>query len=62
MIPKDFANSFAEKMKESAEKENKFKEQTLECLNDLYDILERIYVRIESIEYIIENHYNKDSK
>lgn len=43
MIPKDFANSFAEKMKESAEKENKYKQDIIDLLISIDYTLERLY-------------------
>lgn len=58
MINKEFANSFREKMKETANKEEQYKKSILNRLNNIYDILDRIYVRTESIEKYVKEHYN----
>lgn len=43
MINKDFVNSFAEKMKETAEKENKNKQDIIDLLCDISYRLEKMY-------------------
>lgn len=50
MINKDFANSFAEKMKETANKENEYKNRILDCLLDISDLLEKLTIRVDDID------------
>lgn len=57
MINKDFRNSFAEKIKETANKEQEHKQKIIDILMDIADLLEKLTIRVDDIDNKL---YNKD--
>lgn len=57
MINKDFANSFAEKMKETANKENEYKEKILHVLVEIANTLnDQNEILSDMNAYLIDIH------